>query len=46
MSERNDIDAGQPAPDFTLPTAGSMQITLSSFRGQQNVVIFFMREFV
>ena len=32
---------GHPAPDFTLPSTGGSDITLSSFRGQADVVLAF-----
>ncbi|ASN81490.1 peroxiredoxin [Deinococcus ficus] len=32
---------GQPAPDFTLPASTGETITLSSYRGQKNVVLVF-----
>lgn len=32
---------GQPAPDFTLPSTAGQDITLSSFRGKQNVLVAF-----
>lgn len=32
---------GQPAPDFTLKASTSDMITLSSFKGQKNVVLVF-----
>jgi mycoredoxin-dependent peroxiredoxin len=35
------IDVGQPAPDFTLPNQHGEPITLSSFRGERNVVLVF-----
>lgn len=35
------IDIGTPAPDFTLRNQHGEEITLSSFRGQKNVVILF-----
>lgn len=31
----------QPAPDFTLPSSTGQDITLSSYRGQKNVVLVF-----
>ncbi len=34
-------DVGQRAPDFTLPAHGSEPVTLSSFRGTSNVVLYF-----
>lgn len=32
---------GQPAPDFTLPSSAGDPVTLSSYRGQQHVVLVF-----
>lgn len=32
---------GQPAPDFTLPSTGGVDITLSSLRGSRNVLLAF-----
>jgi len=35
------VDTGQEAPDFTLKDQDGNEVTLSSFRGTQNVVIVF-----
>ena len=35
------VEIGQEAPDFTLKDQGGNDVTLSSFRGTQNVVIVF-----
>jgi peroxiredoxin len=32
---------GVPAPDFTLPSTAGVDVTLSSFRGKQNVLLAF-----
>ena len=32
---------GAPAPDFTLPSTAGVDVTLSSFRGKQNVLLAF-----
>ncbi|GGM19141.1 peroxiredoxin [Deinococcus aerophilus] len=32
---------GQPAPDFTLPSSAGEPVTLSSYRGNQTVVLVF-----
>jgi len=32
---------GQPAPDFTLPSTAGKDVTLSSFRGKENVLVAF-----
>ena len=34
-------EVGQPAPDFTLPSTAGGEVTLSSFKGKKNVVVFF-----
>jgi peroxiredoxin Q/BCP len=35
------MQAGDPAPDFTLPASDGGSVTLSSFRGTANVVLIF-----
>lgn len=35
------LQAGQPAPRFTLPDADMESVDLSRFRGKKNVVLFF-----
>jgi len=40
-SELN-VAAGQPAPDFTLPSVSGKQITLSQYRGKKKVVLSFV----
>jgi peroxiredoxin (alkyl hydroperoxide reductase subunit C) len=37
---------GQQAPDFTLRDQDNKPVTLSQFRGQRNVVLYFTREFM
>lgn len=32
---------GQPAPDFTLPSTDDTDVSLSSFKGKQSVVLYF-----
>lgn len=42
MSESNGLPAvGTPAPEFTLRSTARADVTLSSFRGKQNVVLAF-----
>ena len=36
------IQVGQEAPDFTLKNTDMKDVTLSSFRGQKNVVLLFV----
>ncbi len=35
------VDIGQSAPDFTLPAHNGETVTLSQYRGQQNVILSF-----
>ena len=35
------LTTGQPALDFTLPSTAGGEVTLSSFRGKQNVLVAF-----
>lgn len=35
------VEAGQPAPDFTLPVAGGGDVSLSALRGRKVVVYFY-----
>jgi len=35
------IEAGQPAPEFTLPNQHGQPVALSQFRGAKNVVVVF-----
>ena len=35
------LEAGEPAPDFTLPSTTGEKISLSQFRGKQPVLIEF-----
>ncbi len=37
------VQAGQPAPDFSLESSEGKAITLSDFRGKKNVVLVFYR---
>ena len=36
------VQAGQEAPDFTLKNTDMQEVTLSSLRGQKNVVVLFV----
>ncbi len=36
------VNAGQEAPDFTLPSVSGKKITLSDYRGKKNVVLSFV----
>jgi peroxiredoxin Q/BCP len=35
------VKVGEPAPDFTLPDQDGEQVTLSNYRGESSVVLFF-----
>ncbi len=35
------LKVGQPAPDFTLPTASGSTVSLAQFRGQKPVLLYF-----
>jgi len=36
------VKAGDPAPDFTLPSVSGKKISLSQFKGEKNVVLSFV----
>jgi peroxiredoxin Q/BCP len=38
------IEAGTPAPDFTLPTDGGASVTLSALRGRPVVLYFYPKD--
>ena len=39
------IEAGQPAPDFTLPDQDGNEVSLSDLRGQKVVLVFYPLDF-
>lgn len=39
-----ELTVGQTAPDFTLPTDGAGQVTLSQFGGQKLVIYFYPKD--
>jgi peroxiredoxin len=39
------IEAGEPAPDFTLPDQDGQQVSLASFRGRTVVLVFYPSDF-
>lgn len=41
MAEPSGLQVGEPAPDFTLPSATGEMVSLASFRGKSDVVLFF-----
>jgi peroxiredoxin Q/BCP len=41
MAHSKQLRVGDAAPDFTLPAADGKMISLSDFRGQSEVVLFF-----
>ena len=38
------VDVGDPAPDFTLPTDGGGELTLSSLKGKKIVLYFYPKD--
>ena len=40
-ADLNRVQAGQTAPDFTLPTPGGAGLTLSSLEGKNVVLVFY-----
>ncbi|MBI3697241.1 MAG: redoxin domain-containing protein [Acidobacteria bacterium] len=40
-ADLNRVQAGQPAPDFTLEAADGRPVTLSGFRGKRVVLVFY-----
>jgi peroxiredoxin Q/BCP len=41
MSEQVHLKAGDPAPEFTLPDADGLPVSLKHFRGQRVIVYFY-----
>jgi peroxiredoxin Q/BCP len=41
MVETKRLGVGDPAPDFTLPSAAGNMVSLADFRGKAEVVLFF-----
>jgi peroxiredoxin Q/BCP len=44
MADRKPLAVGDPAPDFTLPSADGTQVRLSDFRGREVVLFFYPRD--
>ena len=42
-ADLNRVQAGQPAPDFTLESPDRSPVSLSDFRGRKRVVLVFYR---
>jgi len=42
-ADLNRVQAGQPAPDFTLESRTGQPVTLSQYRGTKDVVLVFYR---
>ena len=41
MKQTNDVQIGEEAPDFTLPSHLGTKVTLSDFRGKKWVLVEF-----
>jgi thioredoxin-dependent peroxiredoxin len=41
MADRAGLRVGDPAPDFVLPSTNGEMVSLTQFRGQSEVVLFF-----
>jgi peroxiredoxin Q/BCP len=39
------VEVGDPAPDFTLPSAKHGDVSLSGLRGKKVVIAFYPRDF-
>ena len=39
------ISVGEPAPDFTLPDHGGQEVSLSDFKGQRVLLVFYPLDF-
>ena len=39
------ISVGEPAPDFTLPDQGGQEVSLSDFKGQRVLLVFYPLDF-
>jgi peroxiredoxin len=46
MPNQSDLTIGSPAPDFSLPASDGTEIKLADVRSRNNVVLFFIREFI
>ncbi|HEY0837965.1 MAG TPA: thioredoxin-dependent thiol peroxidase [Azospirillum sp.] len=44
MSAPPSVDAGSPAPDFTMPTDGGGSVTLSALKGKPVVLYFYPKD--
>jgi peroxiredoxin len=41
----SELMTGSPAPEFSLPASSGGEISLASFHGKAQVVLFFVREY-
>jgi peroxiredoxin Q/BCP len=44
MPDQKALEVGDPAPDFTLPSATGEPVSLSSFKGREVVLFFYPRD--
>ena len=42
----DEVALGSPAPNFRLPASTGGEIELSDYYGKQQVVLFFVREYI
>src|SRR5688572_19596452 len=40
----SDVQPGQPAPDFSMPTDGNGKVSLSDFKGRKLVMYFYPKD--
>ncbi len=41
LPARNNVQVGDPAPGFTLPALTGQLVSLASFLGKKNIVLYF-----
>jgi len=46
INVKNRVELNQPAPDFTLRDLNGSEISVSNFRGRQNILLVFNRGFI
>ena len=46
MADPSELNIGDFAPDFSLPSSTGGTISLADYRGKSHVILFFVREFI